>query len=139
MCIISGTDDVDFIDFKYSGIPGYVEALVNLQLSHMFKHVCLESVHSMPGQGVKSMFSFGQRFGELNGMLQTLGLGYSLLRPKEWQKIVAIKDTTSKQGIHATISTIYPKAPLKGPKGGILDGRCDALGIAHAARIKYNK
>ena len=91
----------------------------------------------MPSQGVRSVFSFGQRLGELEGMLQTLGLGYVMPRPQEWQKACGIKPKSGKKGTHEALSKIYPKAELLGPKGGINDGRCDALGIAHYLRGKY--
>jgi len=97
----------------------------------------LEKVNAMPGQGVKSMFSFGERYGELQGMLQTLELGYVLVRPTEWQKACKVKPKSGKKGIHSVISKIYPKAELVGPRGGIIDGRCDALSIAHYLRGKY--
>ena len=40
-------------------------------------------------------------------------------------------------GIFNEIVKIYPNAPVLGSKGGILDGRCDALGIAY--HILYSK
>lgn len=48
--------------------------------------VYLEEVHSMPKQGVKSMFSFGQRFGEIIGALESFKYEYKLVAPKIWQK-----------------------------------------------------
>jgi hypothetical protein len=100
--------------------------------------IILESVASMHGQGVKSVFSFGQRLGELEGMLQTMELGYDKVRPQAWQKICGVKPKSGKKGIYETISKIYPKAELLGSRGGILDGRCDALSMAHYARKTYN-
>lgn len=97
----------------------------------------IESVNSMPGQGVKSVFSFGQRLGELEGMLQTLEIGYEMPRPLTWQKACGVKPKSGKKGVYETLSKIYPKAELLGPKGGINDGRCDALGIAHFLRGRY--
>lgn len=141
ICVLSEDDEVLLYDYSVSGIDGYAQMLTELSTLYNIKHILLESVHSMPGQGVKSMFSFGQRFGELQGMLIALQLGFTLVPPKEWQKLCGIKDTTSKSGIMTTMNCIYPliSTKLTGPRGGIIDGRVDALGIAHAARIKFNK
>ena len=40
----------------------------------------------MPRQGVKSMFSFGQRLGEVIGVLEAYELTYNLVTPQQWQK-----------------------------------------------------
>ena len=45
----------------------------------------------MPGQGVTSMFSFGQRYGELIGLAVALQLPITLVTPKEWQSLLKIK------------------------------------------------
>lgn len=132
LCILYEDGTVDFQDYK-DGLWGYIVTLQNTAITM----VGLEKVHAMPGQGVTSMFSFGQRLGELEGMLQTLELGYVMPRPLEWQKACGVKPKSGKKGIYEVISKIYPKAQLLGPKGGIIDGRCDALGIAHYLRGKY--
>lgn len=48
-------------------------------------HAYLEKVHAMPGQGVVSMFTFGRAVGMIEGVLQSLGLGYDLVTPREWK------------------------------------------------------
>ena len=141
MCSINEHNEIVFLDYAKEGIIGYSDRLQYLLKTSNIKHVCIEQVHAMPGQGVKSMFSFGQRFGELIGMLQALKIGYSLLPPREWQKMMKITDKSGKKGTFDKLSEMYPTQlkQLVGIKGGILDGRCDALGIASAARIKFNK
>lgn len=47
---------------------------------------CIESVHSMPKQGVASSFKFGQSFGFLRGLLTGLKIPYTLVTPQKWQK-----------------------------------------------------
>jgi len=144
MCALSDSGEVHFKDFKDEDLKGYITWIQDVISIHGSPTmVAIEKVHAMPGQGVTSMFSFGQRLGELEGMLQTLNLGYELVPPKTWQKpcgIVMPKKATpalKKKTTYTTISKLYPDAPLTGPKGGIIDGRCDALGIAHHLRIKY--
>jgi len=47
---------------------------------------CIESVHSMPKQGVVSSFKFGKSFGFLIGLLTGLEIPYTLVTPQKWQK-----------------------------------------------------
>ena len=46
----------------------------------------LEKVHSFPGQGVVSTFTFGANYGQWQGILSALGVKYELITPKMWQK-----------------------------------------------------
>ena len=45
----------------------------------------VESVHALHGQGVSSSFSFGQNFGMILGVLESLGIPYSTAAPGRWQ------------------------------------------------------
>lgn len=49
-------------------------------------HVCIEAVHAMPNQGVRSMFTFGTGWGQIRGICAGLRLPYELVRPQEWQR-----------------------------------------------------
>ena len=126
MCLLFEDGTIEFYDFKKGGIRSYATIL-----GAKTDIIAVELVHSFSNQGVKSMFSFGQRLGELHGMLQTLDLPYVEVRPQAWQKACGVVPKSGKKGIHATISVLYPDASLVGPRGGLIDGRCDALGIAH--------
>ena len=46
----------------------------------------VEQVNAMPGQGVTSMFNFGQTFGAIKGICAALGLPIFLVRPAKWKK-----------------------------------------------------
>ena len=50
----------------------------------------LEKVHAFPGQGVTSMFSFGENYGRLQGLLTALRIPYELAPPETWQKALGI-------------------------------------------------
>jgi hypothetical protein len=126
---------LNFSDFKHSGLLQYI----NLLKSTKPDIVILESVHSMPGQGVKSMFSMGQRLGELEGMLQALSISYDLVKPQKWHKACNIPPKSNKKQIAQHMLKLYPQAELYGPKGGLLDGRSDALGLMHYGRITYGQ
>ena len=47
---------------------------------------CVEKVGAHPGQGVTSMFSFGQSYGFILGVLAALGIGVQLVPPGTWKK-----------------------------------------------------
>ena len=48
--------------------------------------VVIEQVSAMPGQGVTSMFNFGQSFGVLKGLFAAMGLPVYFIRPAKWKK-----------------------------------------------------
>ena len=61
--------------------------------------VVVEQVNAMPGQGVTSMFNFGQTFGAIKGISATLKLPIYFVRPSKWKKhfdlINSSKDASS--------------------------------------------
>ena len=48
--------------------------------------VVIEQVAAMPGQGVTSMFNFGQSFGVLKGVCAAMQLPIFFVRPAKWKK-----------------------------------------------------
>ena len=48
--------------------------------------VVIEHVTAMPGQGVTSMFNFGQSFGILKGICSAMQLSVYFVRPAKWKK-----------------------------------------------------
>ena len=48
--------------------------------------VVVEQVNAMPGQGVTSMFNFGQSFGILKGICSAMQLSVYFVRPAKWKK-----------------------------------------------------
>ena len=48
--------------------------------------VVIEHVTAMPGQGVTSMFNFGQSFGVLKGVCSAMQLPMYFVRPAKWKK-----------------------------------------------------
>ncbi|MEA5089400.1 hypothetical protein [Solidesulfovibrio sp.] len=93
----------------------------------------LEKVGAMPGQGVVSMFSFGENCGIWKGILAALGIPYVCPRPQDWQRGIvdrkAGKDT--KAASLATARRLFPDADLGRKKD---HGRADALLLAWWAR-----
>ena len=48
--------------------------------------VVIEHVTAMPGQGVTSMFNFGQSFGVLKGICSAMRLPMFFVRPAKWKR-----------------------------------------------------
>ena len=48
--------------------------------------VVIEQVSAMPGQGVTSMFNFGQSFGVIKGICAAMQLPIFFVRPVKWKK-----------------------------------------------------
>lgn len=93
----------------------------------------MEFVSSQTGQGVKSMFSFGESVGCVKGVLESLSIEYRLVSPVSWQKhflLTGGDKTNHKQRIYEKCREIYPEVNYHGKFGGMKDGRSDALLIA---------
>ena len=52
--------------------------------------VVIEQVSAMPGQGVTSMFNFGQSFGILKGLCSAMQLPVYFVRPTKWKKYFSL-------------------------------------------------
>ena len=136
MCLI-GNGKLVFKDFDLKEYSSTLKALCSPYDTELM--VAVEKVHAMAGQGVSSSFSFGQRLGELEGILTALQIPYELVAPKDWQKACGIPAKSDKKGIASVMQKLYPTAELYGNKGGLRDGRSDALGLAHFIRLKYGR
>ena len=55
--------------------------------------VVIEQVSAMPGQGVTSMFNFGQSFGVLKGICSAMQLSMYFVRPAKWKKYYGLIKT----------------------------------------------
>ena len=64
-----------------------LEAIAKIRNHTGFKaHAVIESVHSMPGQGVKSCFTFGMNYGQWLGLLAANKIPYTQVTPQKWMK-----------------------------------------------------
>ena len=90
--------------------------LNSAQLVHILKNniknlensvVVVEQVNAMPGQGVTSMFNFGQTFGAIKGVCAALGLPIYFVRPSKWKKHFELINS-SKDASRTKAIQIYP-------------------------------
>tara|TARA_B100000900_G_C20162158_1_gene546343 strand:- start:98 stop:592 length:495 start_codon:yes stop_codon:yes gene_type:complete len=56
--------------------------------------VIIEHVSAMPGQGVTSMFNFGQSFGIIKGICSAMQLPIFFIRPAKWKKYFNLINST---------------------------------------------
>ena len=69
--------------------------------------VVVEQVNAMPGQGVTSMFNFGQTFGAIKGICAALGLPIFFVRPSKWKKHFELINS-SKDSSRTKVIEMYP-------------------------------
>lgn len=92
ICVYDPSDDENTIIFHK--MPDTVHGIYDLlnYIAHKYSDyrpkVVLEKVHSMPGQGVASTFTFGQGFGWLEGILAAIGLPCMEVIPNKWMKCI---------------------------------------------------
>ena len=71
------------------------------------KAVVVEQVNAMPGQGVTSMFNFGQTFGAIKGICAALNLPIFFVRPAKWKKHFELINS-SKDSSRTKAIEMYP-------------------------------
>ena len=69
--------------------------------------VVIEQVSAMPGQGVTSMFNFGQSFGILKGICSAMQLPMYFVRPAKWKKYFNLLNS-EKDASRARAIEIFP-------------------------------
>jgi len=70
-------------------------------------NVVIEHVSAMPGQGVTSMFNFGQSFGVLKGICAALKLSVHFIRPVKWKKHFNLINT-EKDASRTKVIEVFP-------------------------------
>ncbi len=74
--------------------------------------VVVEQVNAMPGQGVTSMFNFGQSFGVIKGICAALSLPIHFVRPTKWKKHFNLIKT-NKDASRTKVIEVYPEISSK--------------------------
>lgn len=89
----------------------------------------IEAVHSMPGQGVSSTFSFGKGFGMWLGLLAALNVPHQAVAPQTWKKVMLADAPKEKDASRVKAMQLYPQIAdqLTRKKD---HGRADALLMA---------
>ena len=101
------------------------------QIKNIPKHeinVVLEQVSAMPGQGVTSMFNFGQSFGVIKGICAAMRLPLHFVRPAKWKKYFNLLNS-EKQASRTKAIEIFPDISHKLSKKKDIN-KADAIFIA---------
>lgn len=103
--------------------------------------IMIEEVHSIFGVSAKSNFSFGRNVERLYTLALLTSCMVDLVQPKKWQKTVGVKTGVTGKDIKKAVADIcgrlYPDVVIRGPKGGLHDGKSDALMLAHYAKLVH--
>ena len=115
ICFFENGKIIDLIDMpnmadgkkqkrQVNGAQIYNEIFIRIKnLDKKNIKVVIEHVSAMPGQGVTSMFNFGQSFGVLKGICSAMQLPMHFVRPAKWKKffnlINAEKDASRTKAI----------------------------------------
>ena len=93
--------------------------------------VVVETVHSMPRQGVASSFKFGVAYGGAVALAERLSSAWHMVTPQVWKKALKLDSDKNKSMLLAR--ELWPDAPLKRQKD---NGRAEALLLAHWLRLQ---
>ena len=99
-------------------------------------NVVLEQVSAMPGQGVTSMFNFGQSFGVIKGICAAMQLPLHFVRPAKWKKYFNLLNS-EKQASRTKAIEIFPEISNKLSKKKDIN-KADAILIASFLIILIN-
>tara|TARA_B100000945_G_scaffold319022_1_gene325267 strand:+ start:3774 stop:4268 length:495 start_codon:yes stop_codon:yes gene_type:complete len=94
--------------------------------------VIVEQVSAMPGQGVTSMFNFGQTFGSIKGICAALNLPIFYVRPAKWKKHFELINS-SKDASRTKVIEMYPSISSRLSKKKDVN-KADAILIARYFR-----
>lgn len=83
-------DHRDISLFPFKGLASQQIAKIFLGVTLDPYAIFLEDVHSMPGQGVKSMFTFGINVGVLKGIMAMGSIPWEDVKPQQWQQAVGV-------------------------------------------------
>ena len=111
----------------------YVHAEISQAIDRQDMQGVIESVHSMPGQGVSSSFKFGMAFGMAIAIMERINCPWQLVTPQKWKKEMGL--TSDKNESLAMARELWPTAPLARKMD---NGRAESLLLAEWLRKQEN-
>ena len=116
-----------FKDITIADIAEIFEYIVGLEGGTF---AIIESVHSMPKQGVSSSFKFGRSYGNLEMALAAFKIPFDYVSPQRWQKYLQCQTKGNKNITKSLAQRLWPVQK-------ITHAIADALLLAeYARRIK---
>ena len=109
-------------------------------------YAVVEQVHAMPSQGVTSMFSFGENYGWIKGLLDAFEVPFVTIPPQNWKKqydLISPKGTDKKVIKQRSIEcakTLFPDTSLLASARCKVesDGLAEGLLIANFCRRNFD-
>lgn len=105
-----------------------VTSFASLRAQALEAYAVLEFVHSSPQMGVRSAFSFGQSFGQLESALAAAKFSVEVVRPQVWQKSLGCMSKGDKNVTKRRAQSLFPSVE------GITHATADALLLAEYCR-----
>ena len=99
--------------------------------------VIIEKQQSMHKQGVVSTFTTAYGYGKLIATLEMMGIPFIEIRPAKWKKKLNL--SKDKQQSVDLAHQLYPHETYFGPRGGLLDGRAEAILMAYYGMSEIKK
>lgn len=112
-----------------------LDALVDLFVTLEGAHIGLEYPSTRPGEGAQACFNFGEQLGMLQVLCKEVDPDYAKIPPQTWKRKLGVKGKEKKDSIPGMVK-VYKEffgghaQLIKGPRGGINDGRLEAALIA---------
>lgn len=104
--------------------------------------VAIENVHGIPGASAQATFQFGRVCGFLEGIIEALGIRYTKVNPKKWQKIMheGVNQTGEIKAMsYQAVRRLYPSIDVRKSTRAVNfhSGIVDALCIATWCKMTY--
>lgn len=104
--------------------------------------VMIEKAQARPGNGTVAMFNYGQGYGEILGVMATLGIPHMMVHPATWTKRMHAgqsKDLEAKARSLKAVGQLFPGLDLRASERCKIqhDGLVDALLLAEYCRLTH--
>lgn len=124
-------------DYDFQGMRDLLSEIATLRLC-----VTMEKVHALPSDGRCSAFSFGRGYGAWEALIGgVLRVAPNLVTPQTWKRTMLAGLPNDKQAEARALKQRFQGheicSQLHGPRGGLRDGRVDALFLAEYGRITW--
>ena len=113
-------------------LPPYM--ILIFKLYNLQKYACIEKVHSFPGQGVRSVWTFAENFAYWKAIMATLKIPYIQVGPKMWQRYYSTAIPKDKKDRKNYLKQL---AQEKYPATKVTLYNADAILIAEYCKYKY--
>ena len=111
-------------------IEEVLQLIKEIQSSHTIKVAYLEHVTARSGQGVTSMFRFGQNLGQWQGLLKAQGFQVNMIRPQSWKAQLKLINSEKLESIELA-RDLFPDNGTDFKYKKADEGRAESSLIAH--------